>query len=313
MLNFVLGRVLTAIPVMAVVAVIVFLLIYLAPGDPAAVVAGETATAEMIASLREAMGANDNIFVRFWAWLSPLLHGDLGNSIHWGDPVIQLLAQRAGPTISLSIVTIILSVGIAVVTGVMSAARVNTLFDRTLVGFTVAAFSLPTFVVGYLMMYFFSIQFRWLPVQGYAPLSDGFWPWLSHLILPAATLGTVYIALIARVTRAAMLEILNEDYIRTARAKGVPGNIILYKHALKNAGVPIATIVGNGLALLISGVVITETVFNLPGVGRLVVDAIARRDYPIIQGVTLIFAGIYVLLNLLVDLSYTIFDPRIRR
>ena len=177
---------------------------------------------------------------------------------------------------------------------------------------SVLGFSVPVFVVGYLLIYVFSIHLRWLPVQGYAPIADGVWPWLERLILPSVTLGLAYVALIARMTRASMLEVLSEDYIRTARAKGVAPRSMLMKHALKNAGVPIVTVVGIGLALLIGGVVITETVFNIPGIGRLVVDAISKRDYPIIQGVILLFSGVYVVVNLLVDLSYTLIDPRIR-
>jgi len=302
----------TAIPVMAVVAIIVFLLLFLAPGDPAAIMAGENATADTIAQLRVALGVDQPIHLRFWNWLSPILHGDLGNSIYWRQSVVSLIGQRAGPTISLAVTTLFVSVCTAVTLGVIAAARVNSRLDRAIMGFAVIAFSVPTFVVGYVLMFVFAVRLGYLPVQGYKPISAGFWPWLSHLILPSLTLGTVYVALIARITRASMLEVLSEDYIRTARAKGVPRRSILFRHALKNAAVPIATIVGNGIAILISGVVITETVFNVPGIGRLVVDAIARRDYPIIQGVTLLFAGVYVCINLLVDISYRLFDPRIR-
>lgn len=302
----------SAIPVMAVVAIIVFLLLFLSPGDPAAIMAGENATADTIAQLRVALGVDQPIHIRFWNWLTPILQGDLGNSIYWRQSVASLIGQRAGPTISLALTTLFISVCTAITLGVIAAARANSRVDRVIMGFAVVAFSVPTFVVGYLLIFVFSVKLGWLPVQGYKPLSAGFWPWLSHLILPSFTLGTVYVALIARITRASMLEVLSEDYIRTARAKGVPRRTVLFRHALKNAAVPIATIIGNGVAILISGVVITETVFNVPGIGRLVVDAIARRDYPIIQGVTLLFAGVYVCINLLVDLSYRLFDPRIR-
>lgn len=302
----------SAVPVMAVVAIIVFLLLFLAPGDPAAIMAGENATADTIAQLRVALGVDQPIHIRFWNWLDPILHGDLGNSIYWRDSVVSLIGQRAGPTLSLATTTLLVSVITAVALGVVASARVNTRLDRLIMGFAVVAFSVPTFVVGYMLIFFFSVRLGWLPVQGYKPLDAGFGAWLSHLVLPSLTLGTVYVALIARITRASMLEVLSEDYIRTARAKGVPRHTIFFRHALKNAAVPIATIVGNGIAILISGVVITETVFNIPGIGRLVVDAIARRDYPIIQGVTLLFAGVYVFINLMVDISYRLFDPRIR-
>ncbi len=312
MLGHVVKGVMSVIPVMAVVAIIVFLLLFLAPGDPAAIMAGENATADTVAQLRQALGVDQPILVRFWDWLNPILHGDLGNSIYWRDSVISLIGQRAGPTLSLAATTLLVSVVTAVALGVIASARVNTKLDRMIMGFAVIAFSVPIFVVGYVLMFFFSVRLGWLPVQGYKPLSAGFEPWISHLVLPSVTLGTVYVALIARITRASMLEVLSEDYIRTARAKGVPRRTVLFHHALKNAAIPIVTIVGNGVAILISGVVITETVFNIPGIGRLVVEAIARRDYPIIQGVTLLFAAVYVFINLMVDISYRLFDPRIR-
>jgi peptide/nickel transport system permease protein len=196
--------------------------------------------------------------------------------------------------------------------GVLAAWRVATFVDRVVMGFAVLGFSVPVFVVGYLLIYVFAIQLKWLPVQGYTPIAEGLVPWLRNLVLPSIALGLAYVALIARITRATMLDVLAEDYIRTARAKGVETRTMLLRHALKNAAVPIVTVIGIGVALLIGGVVITETVFNIPGIGRLVVDAIARRDYPIIQGVIVLFSGIYVIVNLAVDLSYTFFDPRIR-
>jgi len=196
--------------------------------------------------------------------------------------------------------------------GVLAAARVGTWLDRLVMGFSVLGFSLPVFVLAYILIGVFSIELDWLPVQGYVRLSEGFRPWLSHLVLPSIALGTVYMALIARITRASMLEVLSQDYIRTAQAKGLGEAAVLSSHALKNAAVPIVTIVGIGVALLISGAVVTETVFAIPGIGRLTVDAILRRDYPIIQGVTLLFSAIYVLVNLAVDLSYLVLDPRIR-
>src|SRR5215510_12453374 len=195
---------------------------------------------------------------------------------------------------------------------VLAAWKAGSLLDRLVMILSVVGFSVPVFVLGYLLIYVFAIGLRWLPVQGYAPLTEGFWPWASHLVPPSLALGLAYVALIARITRTAMLDVLAEDYMRTARAKGVATGPMLLKHALKNAGVPIVTVVGIGIALLIGGVVITETVFNLPGIGRLVVDAISKRDYPIIQGVILLFSGVYVIINLLVDLSYTLLDPRIR-
>lgn len=312
MTAYIIRRLLMTIPVMGLVAVFVFLLLHLAPGDPAAIMAGDNASPENIEEIRRKLGLDEPLWRQLVVWLASLASGDLGRSMFWGDPVIKLIAQRAEPTISLAVTTLIFAVTVAVCLGVIAAANVGRAVDRFVMGLAVAGFSVPVFVVGYLLIFLFSIELRWLPVQGYTPLSDGILAWLHNLILPTLALGLAYVALIARITRTTMLDVLAEDYIRTANAKGVARAPMLLRHALKNAAVPIVTVVGIGVALLIGGVVITETVFNIPGIGRLVVDAIARRDYPIIQGVIMIFSGIYVLVNLLVDLSYTFLDPRIR-
>jgi peptide/nickel transport system permease protein len=303
---------LSIIPVMAIVAVSVFLLLHLAPGDPAAIIAGDNTSPENIAAIRTKLGLDQPIWWQFIVWVGSLLSGNLGASMFWGDPVTSLIAQRTEPTISLACTTLLVAVVLAIGMGVLSASRAGTWVDRVVMGISVLGFSVPVFVVGYLLIFVFAIDLKWLPVQGYTPIAEGVGPWLIHLVLPSIALGLAYVALIARITRTTMLDVLAEDYMRTARAKGVAAVPMLLKHALKNAAVPIATVVGNGVALLIGGVVITETVFNIPGIGRLVVDAIARRDYPIIQGVIIVFSGVYVLVNLLVDLSYTLFDPRIR-
>jgi peptide/nickel transport system permease protein len=305
-------RLLSVVPVMGVVAVCVFLLLHLAPGDPAAIMAGDNATPASIAAIRSKLGLDQPLWWQFLTWIGALSRGDLGRSLFWGDPVLSLVQQRAGPTVSLALTTLVVAVTVALALGVAAAARAGTVLDRGVMAFATLGFSVPVFVVGYALIFVFAIQLRWLPVQGYTPLADGVWPWLRNLILPSVALGLAYVALIARITRTAMLDVLAEDYMRTARAKGVAVRPMLFKHALKNAAVPIVTVIGIGVALLIGGVVITETVFNIPGIGRLVVDAIARRDYPIIQGVILLFAGVYVLVNLAVDLSYTLFDPRVR-
>ncbi len=312
MLSYLIRRLLSTVVVMTIVAVFVFLLLHLSPGDPAAIIAGDNATPEQIDQIRKKLGLEDPLLIQFGRWSGAVLRGDLGVSIYSGIPVTTLMSQRLEPTLSLAATTITLAVCLALLAGVTSAARVGSLFDRGVMAFAVLGFSVPAFVVGYSLVYVFSMQLRWLPVQGYKPFADGTWDWFRHLILPSITLGMAYVALIARITRASMLEVLSEDYIRTARAKGVGNSSRLLKHALKNAAVPIVTVIGLGIALLISGVVITETVFNLPGVGRLTVDAITRRDYPIIQGVILVFSGVYVLINLAVDLSYALFDPRIK-
>ena len=285
---------------------------HLAPGDPAAIIAGDLATAEDVAKIRAKLGLDQPLLIQFFTWVGQLLHGDLGNSIFSAHPVSQLIGQRLEPTLTLTVTTLFISILLAVPMGVLAASRVGSWIDRCVMGFAVLGFSVPGFVIGYVLIWLFAIELDWLPVQGYTPLAKGFWPWLSNILLPSITLALAYMALIARITRAAMLETLSQDYLRTAHAKGLAGRDVLTRHALRNAAVPIVTVNGIGVALLIGGVVITETVFNIPGIGRLVVDAIARRDYPIIQGVILVFSGVYVLVNLLVDLSYTFFDPRIR-
>ena len=309
---YVVRRVAATLVVMALVGLFVFLLLHLAPGDPAAIIAGDNATPANIAAIRRQLGLSEPLPVQFGRWGWALLHGDLGVSIFSGRPVISLIAQRLDPTISLSLVTLVFSVLLALAAGLVAAWRAGGAIDRVVMAFSAFGFSVPVFVVGYFLIYWFSMGLRWLPVQGYVPLSRGFWPWFSHLILPSVALGLAYIALIARITRATLLEVLAEDYMRTAAAKGVSTPAMLLRHALKNAGVPIVTVIGIGVALLISGVVLTETVFNIPGVGRLTVDAITNRDYPIIEGVMIVFSGAYVLINLLVDLTYTLIDPRIR-
>jgi len=312
MLNYILRRILATIPVMAIVALFVFSLLYIAPGDPAAVIAGDQASPADIERIRASLGLDRPFLIRFGEWVWQILHGDLGISIFTNQPVGAMIAQRIEPTLSLMGVTVVLAVSIAVPIGVVAAWRADTLIDRAIMAFAVLGFSVPVFVIGYLLAYVFALQLDWLPVQGYTPLSEGLGPWIENLILPAVALGCVYIALIARTTRAAMLDVLQQDYIRTARAKGIGQIGILFVHALKNAAVPIVTVIGIGVALLIGGAVVTETVFAIPGVGRLTVDAILRRDYPVIQGVVLLFSFVYVLVNLAVDLLYTVLDPRIR-
>jgi peptide/nickel transport system permease protein len=312
MLGYVIRRLIAAVPVVGMVALFVFSLLYLTPGDPAAVIAGDIATNEDIERIRHSLGLDQPFLTRFGTWAWAILHGDLGISIFTNLPVTQLIAQRVGPTLSLALCTLIVTVSIAIPLGVIAAWKVGKVVDRLVMLFSVLGFSVPVFVLAYLLIYLFAINLDWLPVQGYTPLREGFWPWLSHLILPSLALGTIYIALVARITRATMLEVLAQDYVRTAHAKGLAPDAVLLRHALKNAAVPIVTIIGIGVALLISGVVVTESVFAIPGIGRLTVDAILRRDYPIIQGVTLLFSGVYLLVNLLVDLSYRLFDPRIQ-
>jgi peptide/nickel transport system permease protein len=311
MLAFILQRVLMTIPVMAFVALFVFSLLYFAPGDPVAAIIGDQASPAEIERVRTLLGLNLPFHERFGDWVFKLMRGDLGTSILTNLPVATMIGQRIEPTLSLMVVTLVLAITTAVPMGVIAAWRAGTWIDRLLMAFAVVGFSVPTFVVGYVLAYVFSLQLDWLPVQDYTPFAKGFWPWLQNLILPAFALGFVYIALIARITRATMMEVLSQDYVRTARAKGLGRGAILFVHALKNAAVPIVTVIGLGVALLIGGAVVTESVFAIPGLGRLTVDSILRRDYPVIQGVVLLFSFVYVLINLAVDIIYTLVDPRI--
>lgn len=312
MLAFIIRRIITTIPVMGFVALFVFSLLYIAPGDPAAVIAGDQASPADVERIRQSLGLDRPYLVRFGEWFFRVIQGDLGVSIFTNLPVTQLIAQRVEPTLSLMVLTLVLAVVIAVPIGVLAAWKAGTWVDRVVVGFAVLAFSVPVFVIGYVLAWTFSLKLDWLPVQGYTPISQGLWPWLRNLILPAITLGSVYIALIARITRASMLEVLQQDYVRTAQAKGIDNRSVLFVHSLKNAAVPIVTVIGIGVALLIGGAVVTESVFAIPGLGRLTIDAILRRDYPVIQGIVLLFSFVFVLVNLVVDLLYILLDPRIR-
>ncbi len=310
-MGYFLRRLLATLPVMAVVAVVVFMLIHLSPGDPAALIAGDLATEEDILKLRETLGLNQPLWQQFLGWLGRLATGDLGTSIFTNVPVSELLAQRLEPTLSIAALTMALTLVLAVPLGTVAAYRAGSWVDRSVMLFAVLSFSVPVFLVGYLLIFTFAMNLNWFPVQGYTPIAEGVWPWARSLVLPCLNLALVYIALVTRMTRATVLEVLHEDYIRTARAKGL-GVLPVLVHALRNAAIPIATTVGVGIALLIGGVVVTETVFAIPGIGRLVIDAVQRHDYPVIQSVLLISAGVYVLINLLIDLSYRLFDPRIQ-
>ena len=312
MLGFLARRLLATIPVMAIVAVLVFSMLRMTPGDPASIIAGAAATAADVAGIREKLGLDRPIVEQFGIWIGNVLRGDFGESFFFKKTVASLIADRVGPTLALATFTMVLSIAVAVPLGVVAAYRQGTWIDRVVMGFSVLGFSVPVFVIGYALIYVFAIELAWLPVQGYQPIREGLWGFLSRLILPSLTLSVIYIALIARITRTSVLEVLGEDYIRTARAKGLPRSTVLMRHALRNAAVPIVTVIGIGVALLIGGVVVTESVYSIPGLGRLTVDAVLARDYPTVQAVILLSAAVYVLLNLLVDVAYTFLDPRIR-
>lgn len=312
MLSFLIRRVLSVIPVLLVVAVLVFLMLRLVPGDPAEVIAGNTASDEQIRSLRESMGLEKPLPAQFAIWAGKLLKGDLGESYFFKKPVTELIAQRLEPTLALGLCSLLLAVIVAVPIGVLAAFRQGSWLDRVIMGLSVMGFSVPLFVLGYGLVHVFSVQLEWLPVQGYSRLSEGLWPWLERLILPSIALSVGYIALIARITRTSVLEVLNEDYIRTARAKGLTDREVLVGHALRNAAVPILTIIGIGVAVLIGGAVVTESVFAIPGLGRLTIEAVLSRDFPVIQALILLFAIGYLLVNLIIDIAYAFLDPRIR-
>jgi peptide/nickel transport system permease protein len=312
MLIYLCRRIAAVVPVVLVVGVLVFLMLRLTPGDPAAVIAGNTASNEDIAQIRNQLGLDKPIAMQFVIWAGRMAVGDFGESFFYKKTVASLIVDRLEPTLALAALTVILATVIAVPLGALAAYRQGSWLDRIVMGFSVLGFSAPVFVIGYLLIYIFSVQLGWFPVQGYQRLSDGFGGFLYRLILPSITLSIVYVALLARMTRTSVLEVLNEDYVRTARAKGLSPTKVLVRHALRNAAVPIVTVIGISVALLISGVVVTESVFNIPGLGRLTVDAVLARDYPTVQAVVLLFSLTYVVINLAIDLLYMALDPRIR-
>lgn len=312
MLGYIARRLLATIPVMTVVAVVVFLLLRLTTGDPAAIIAGDSATAQDVTAIRTKLGLDLPIAEQFVIWLGKVVRGDFGESFFFKKTVARLIAERIEPTLALAACTLVLSVSMAVPLGVIAAWKRGTWIDRFVMGLSVLGFSVPVFVIGYALIYLFAIHFAWLPVQGYQRLAEGFGGFIERLILPSFTLAVVLVALIARITRASVLEVLNTDHVRTARAKGLGEVTVLLRHVLRNAAVPIVTIIGLGIALLIGGVVVTESVYAIPGIGRLTVDAVLARDYPTVQAVILLFSVAYVVINLLVDLTYTFLDPRIR-
>jgi len=311
-MQYIIKRILAAIPVLAIVAVIVFLLLHLSPGDPAAIIAGDTASSDDIERIRRQLGLDRPLHEQFAGWLWRVLQGDFGVSVFTGLPVATMIAQRIEPTLWITFLTIGFAVVLALPMGVLAAWKVGTWVDRAIMALAVLAFSLPVFLIGYLFMFGFAIAWPVLPVQGFRSLSEGFGPFIRHLVLPTLSGGLIYTALIARMTRATMLEVLGEDYIRTARAKGVGNLRLLLRHGLKNAAVPVVTTIGLGIALLLGGVIVTESVFAIPGIGRLTVDSVLRRDYPVIQGIVLVTSAVYVFVNLVIDLLYTLLDPRIR-
>jgi peptide/nickel transport system permease protein len=312
MISFILRKLGSTAIVMMVVAVIVFVMIRVSPGDPAALIAGDRATSADIERIRHSLGLDQPLLYQFVSWLLQLVRGNLGVSLFSQLPVTDLIGRRIEPTLSLAAATMSFAILTAIPLGIVAAWQVGRWADRAVMALAIAAFSFPIFMIGYGLVWAFALKTRLLPVQGYTDLAHGLVPYVQHLILPSLSLGLVFMALLTRMTRSTMIEVLGEDYIRTARAKGLGQLPILLKHALKNAAIPIVTTIGSGIALLIGGVVVTESVFAIPGIGRLTIEAVTQRDYPVIQGVILLSSLAYVAINLLIDLSYGLFDPRIR-
>jgi peptide/nickel transport system permease protein len=312
MARYLIRRVLAAIPVMLLVATGVFLLLFLTPGDPAAVILGPDATPEQIAALRASLGLDAPLHVQIYRWFSRLLQGDLGQSIFLARPVTQAIAERAEPTLILTTMASLVAILIGLPTGIVSALRRGQWIDTGAMFLAIGGVSMPTFWLGLNLIFVFGVVLGWLPVAGYQPLSAGLWDSLRYMLMPAFTLGAAQAALLARVTRSTMLETLDEDYVRTAHSKGLSERRVVIAHALRNAMIPLITIIGLTFAILMGGAVITEQVFNIPGVGRLLIQAITRRDYPVVQGIVLVIAGLYVIINLVVDIIYAYLDPRLR-
>ncbi len=311
MLAYTIRRVLLAVPVMLMVATAVFLLLRLTPGDPAGIILGPDATEERRRELRRELGLEDPLPVQYVRWLGKVARGDLGRSLFLNKPVTAALLERAQPTLLLTIMALTVAIAIGLPTGVIAARQRGSWLDLGSMAVAMTGIAMPTFWLGLNLIFIFAVLLRWLPVAGYQPLSAGPWESLRYMILPAITLGVAQGALLARMTRSMMLEVLNQDYVRTARAKGLAERTVVVRHALRNAFIPLLTVIGLSFAALMSGAVVTEQIFNIPGVGRLLIQAIGRRDFPLVQGAVLVIAAIYVLINLLVDLLYAVVDPRI--
>lgn len=311
MKTYVVRRLLALIPVALVVATVAFVLIHLAPGDPASVIAGPDASTDDVRRIERQLGLDAPLPVQLVRWYGRLIQGDLGQSIFLRKPVTEAILDRVEPTLMLTLFAIAISMAIGVPAGVVSARYHNTATDQVLMVVALLGVSIPNFLLGLLFILCFSVWLGWFPVAGYSPLEYGWLKTLRSLVLPAFALGLVQSALIARIARSSMLDVLREQFIVAGRAKGLGERAVIYKHALKNAMIPTVTVIGISFAILISGAVVIETVFNIPGLGRLIISAVLRRDYPVIQGVVLCIAGMYMLINLAVDLSYVLFDPRV--
>lgn len=311
-MGYLIRRIIALIPVMFVVATVVFFLVHLIPGDPASVLLGPSATPSDIMKLRTQMGLDKPIYYQFVIWLSRIIQGNLGDSIFLGRSVTLAVLERVEPTLVLVVLSLIVAILIGIPAGVLAAVKPNRWLDKALMLFAILGVSIPTFWLGLNFIELFSVLLNWLPAAGYSPLSSGVWKTLRYMTLPALSLGFNQSALIARICRSSMLEVMQQDYIRTARSKGLPEHLVILKHALRNVMIPTITVIGTSFAVLIGGAVVTEIVFNIPGLGLLIISSVLRRDYPVIQGCVLFIAAAYVVINLIVDIVYTYIDPRIK-
>jgi len=310
--TYLLKRLITLIPTLFVVSIVVYLIIYLTPGDPAEVMLGDSATDEQVEALRDEMGLNDSFVERYFSWMGGVLTGDLGTSYFMKEEVTFSIISHLGPTLSLAVLAEIFAIIIGIPIGIFAARRRGTFVDQSFMGLSYIGVAIPSFLLALFLILLFSIKLQWFPVAGYKELSDGLWEHLRYLILPALALGCMHVALTARMTRSSMLDVLNLNFIKTARAKGVKEGLVIYRHTLRNALLPIVTIIGQNFGILIAGAAVVETVFNIPGIGQLVVNSIERRDFPVIQGIILFVTFVYVVINLIVDLLYGVIDPRVK-
>ena len=312
LLKYIGKRILSLIPVLFIVSIVIFIIIHLTPGDPARAILGDQATEQEVENLRESMGLNDSLPVQYVNWVKKALRGNLGTSAFSDETVVDMIKDHLGPTLSITIFALLIAVGVGVPFGVLAAKKHGQLADSSIMVISLAGISIPNFLIGLLLILFFGVKLNVLPVAGYKTMAEGFGQHIRYLVLPSVSLGLMEAALITRMTRASMLEILNSDYIKMAKAKGVKSFSIIFKHAFRNVLVTLSTVVGQTIIALISGAAVVETIFNVPGIGSLIVTAVQRRDYAIIQGITLVIAVFNVLVNLIVDLLYGIIDPRVR-
>ncbi|EST51532.1 peptide ABC transporter [Brevibacillus panacihumi W25] len=305
-------RILALIPVLFVVSVVIFLIIHITPGDPASVILGESATAQDVEALRQQLGLDLPMYQQYMNWILDVLRGDLGESYFMKESVSEAIFSHLQPTLSLAILAQIIALLIAIPLGITAALRRGTAADQTVMGFSLLGMAIPSFLLALFLILLVGVKLQWLPVAGYKPLEAGLWTHLKYLILPAVSLGAIQSALITRMTRSSMLEVLNMNYMKAARSKGVKDRQLIYKHALRNAFLPILTVIGQTFGGLVTGAVVTETIFNIPGIGQLIINSVERRDYEVIQGVVLFVTCAYVFINLIVDILYGVIDPRVR-